>query len=62
MKRSGTVLSLFLLLSGYTCWEVDKCLDRGGSWDQEAEHSRFESPRPAAASTDGLRRRLMADR
>jgi len=42
MKHAATVLSLFLLFSGCTYWEVDKCLDRGGRWDQDKEECQFE--------------------
>ena len=42
MKKSAIALSLFVLLTGCKYWEVDKCLDRGGRWDQEKEQCQFK--------------------
>jgi hypothetical protein len=42
MGRPAKVLSLFFLLSGCTFWEIDKCLDRGGRWDEAKQQCQFE--------------------
>jgi hypothetical protein len=42
MTHAAQALSLILFLTGCTYWEVDKCLDRGGRWDQEKGQCQFE--------------------
>jgi len=42
MTKAAVLLALLLLLAACEEWEVDKCLDRGGRWNDQTKQCELE--------------------
>ena len=59
--------AILILIAGYLAWQpislffaVDGCMDRGGSFDSEAQTCDFEASHPYVAHSDSDRKHFLA--